>query len=430
MALSVKHFAFNTGTAAAGNTVAVSGFGFQPKAVFLYTVGRVDTVDAIGRLTIITSFGVGTSATNRFSACTRIVDASAAADVGARNSDAAILEVPSSTGTITSALDIQSMDADGITFIIDTQFAASLRVMGIAWGGSDITNANAINFALDTVVQERNITGVGFQGDFVLFASIEGGSAPAAPPAAITNPGSIMLGAATSSTTQWVVAGAEDEGSATMDGKSYATDRECIALQPPGVGALVSARESFVSWQADGFRLSHLEGTLAHQCFALVLKGGNYTVGNSLTATTLADVVVSGLAYAPVGGIVASAMKAEDAADTAAAHNQMSIGTFDSATSRGAMAFLDEDAVADAECTTAVEHDAVYANISTASAIQGLMDVKTMDSGGVTFTMDDADPAQAWYGYALFGSSAAAASTDPPFMLPPPPRQSLVNVLY
>jgi hypothetical protein len=65
---------------------------------------------------------------------------------------------------------------------------------------------------------------------------------------------------------------------------------------------------------------------------------------------------------------------------------------------------MDDDAATTAIVGTAFEYDAVYINMpGTAATVQGLMDVKTIDSDGFTMIMDDADPSQAFVWYLAFG---------------------------
>jgi hypothetical protein len=86
---------------------------------------------------------------------------------------------------------------------------------------------------------------------------------------------------------------------------------------------------------------------------------------------------------------------------------QLSVGMATSASERVAQAMLHEDAVGTAEVSTALRTDAVYANISTATAIQALMDVTDMTVDPMQLVMDDADPAASLVMMAVWGSSGA-----------------------
>jgi len=130
----------------------------------------------------------------------------------------------------------------------------------------------------------------------------------------------------------------------------------------------------------------------------------NVVVGNSLTQTdTTTDITISGLAWKPAAGLVFSHCKAESSGTTLDRNDESSMGAFTTQNERIAHGVMDVDNLADSQVTTAIEHDAVYVNIDTSDAIEGKMDVKSVNSDGVTFIMDDADPAQAFFLYALFG---------------------------
>jgi hypothetical protein len=74
---------------------------------------------------------------------------------------------------------------------------------------------------------------------------------------------------------------------------------------------------------------------------------------------------------------------------------------------------LDEDGIGTSEVTIALETDAVYANIDTSSAIQGLMDISDMTVDPMQLVMDDADPSGSFVGVAMWGSSFVNTSLSP-----------------
>jgi hypothetical protein len=189
----------------------------------------------------------------------------------------------------------------------------------------------------------------------------------------------------------------------------YGTDTECIGLV--GVTGAAVERATFVAAITDGVTLNWLERQATNNIhFCAALKGIEATVQSALTQTdTSTDIVVTGLGNTCLGGLVVSTCEAEDTQDTPATHHHWSMGSFTGTSNRGAHGTWDENGTANAETATAVEYDEVYANISSSDAIQGLMDIKSLDSGGATFIMDDADPAQKWFSAILFATPAAAA---------------------
>ena len=410
MGYSVKFGSFNTGTAAAGNTVAITGVGFQPKQIFMWWVGRTETTDAVGRANTLLGFGAANSPTERYCTTQYSLDAAATSDGGLLASSTACVQTCDGAGASTGALDHQSMDAGGFTLVVDVQFSASIRVHYLALGGTDLTNYKLGTMTAPTSTGNLAYTGVGFQPDLVLMFinGINGGIGGS------SSRQPIHIGAAKSSSSRWTASAGQDDGSGTMDAWSYANDIECIGIINAVGGATPEAQADFVSMDADGFTLNwtRVFASTARGGWYLALKGGQYALGSVLTQTdTTTDIVVSGLGFSPVGGLVVSHNQAESAINTATANANMSIGGFDSATSRGAVAYMDQNGLADSEVTTAIEHDAVYINVDDGARV-ALMDVKSVDSGGVTFIMDDADPAQYFAPYLLFGSTAAAGWTN------------------
>lgn len=397
---------FNSGTGAISTTVAVTGVGFTPKAILFWWAGRADSTDAIGRANKNRGFGVATSATARGSMATSSNDASASSNSSMALTNAhCVITVSTATNAITGQLDLQSMDADGFTLVVDFAMPIDVRVHYLALGGDSLTNANVLSFTSPTATGNQDTTGVGFQPDCVLYMTV--GHTTAIPAASAYE--NFTVGAAVSSSAQGVLMAATEDNVATMDTFSYCTDDEVIAISSVTDTAVV-ARADFVSFLADGFRLNWVEvlGT-ARQIVCLALKGGNYAVGNLLTQTdTVTDIVETGLGFQPTSALFFSHGQAKSTTDTAQSHDRTSIGAFSGVTTRGAQGALDEDNVADSEVTTAIEFDEVYVNIALDSTIDGLMDVKSIDSDGFTMIMDNADPVQAFVWYVAFGLAAVA----------------------
>lgn len=404
MAISSFVGSFNTGVGAAASTIAITGVGFAPEVLIFWWSGRSEAVDTIGRASHYRGFGVAVSATDRRAITSSSIDALIAADTQSGQDEAACILSIDATPAIDGALDLQSFDADGFTLVVDDQMPRDLRVNYLALAG-DITNAITGRFNEPGAIGDQDVTGLGFQPDFVLFFS----AAMAANPPGAKADSDLMIGAATGSSNQGVWSGGSNNASATMQTMSYCTLGECIALFESTI-ASISSRADFVSFLADGFRVNWAERSSTRRVHYLALKGGNYLVGNLLTQTdTVTDIAESSFGFSPSAALFVSHGQVESTSDTAQDNDRLSIGAFSSLTDRGAQATLDEDATADSEVTTAIEIDAVYANISTGSAIVGLMDVKSRDSDGFTMIMDDADPAQACVWYMAFGPAAVVA---------------------
>jgi hypothetical protein len=306
--------------------------------------------------------------------------------------------------TVDGAFDLTSMDADGFTLDVTNQFATSYRVHYWAITGTTNVEIGAMTASLALGNVDTVLAGA-FQPDALILIGEQTTSAPPS-----TAPDSMhMMGVATAATNQAVMVMGSNDAASTMDANSSANGSECVAIMASSMASIV-ARAAFVQFNADGFRLNWTEVSgNAHQMFYIAIQGGEWAVGDILTQTdTVTTIPISGLGFTPVGGLFGSVCAAEDALDAIHANDKWSLGGWsENATTRGTHAVLDEDNVANSEVSTAVEFDAVYANISTASAIQGLMDIQSVDADGLTLIMDDADPSQSFVFYLMCGNVAA-----------------------
>jgi len=420
MAVSVATGSFNTGTGAVSSTTAVGSLGFQPLAILLAWNGRTEAVDTVGTANNQLGYGIATAA-GGFSV-TMLSENGGTSAVGANyhNADNCICTV-NNAGAVSGLMALQSFDAGGFTLVVNDVMPADFRVMYWAFGGSDITNvASGTHLLASGTTGNVSVTGLAFQPEFGIFIA---GNLTGAPPSGLATRSTIMIGAAKSDTKQFVLAGGADDASATMDTGAYLYDDECYAMQDANTLTSAVDRATFVSWNSDGYTVNVLEKAAEQRrIFYLVFKGGSWDISGIQTQTdTTTAITISGLSFAPKAGGVFSASRAVSTQDTPTTHHQGSVGFFTSASNRVAQIVLDEHGTANAEVTTAIEFDAVYGNISTASAIQGLMDVQSMDSGGVTFIMDDADPSQSFCSVITVGDTAGAAASRPSVILEPYP---------
>lgn len=219
LVLSVKVASFSTGTGAASSTVDVT-LGFQPKAFICWWSGRTETTDTVGRADSHIGWGFGKSNTARGCTGWSRDDNNAAETGGQFIRDDAIVYRITTANVADGSLDIDATanwPSDGIRFIVDTQFGASVRVHIWAFGGTDITDTAVGSFTPPIIVCNNGSVTPGFQPNVVFFAvnngtTINTGSATEANP---------CFGAAISSTKQAVNALMFDPGSATGDGGQH-----------------------------------------------------------------------------------------------------------------------------------------------------------------------------------------------------------------
>lgn len=405
MPLQAKVGSFSSGTGALSSTVAVTGVGFQPKAILFWWSGRSESTDAIGRATLYRGFGAVAGTTDRQAAGTTSADAAASIDAARLSRNDAVVAVMTAAGVVDGLLDLQSFDSDGFTLVVDDVMPRDQRISYLALGGTSLTNAATGFFSMPVTTGNFDYTSLAWQPDCVIFFS---SNLTSDPPNDSASRGHLMIGAATGSANQGVwSAGVGPESNATSQSKSYATDAECIAFLG-STPTTVSARAAFVSFLSNGFRLNALVSSSARRVQFIALKGGNYLVESLLTQTdTVTAITESGFGFAPSGVLFVSHGQTKSTTDTVQTHDRLSIGAASSTSSRTAQGTLDEDGLADTQVSTAIEHDEVYVNISTSSTIDGLMDLQSLDSGGFTAIMDDADPAQAFVWYLAVGPGGA-----------------------
>ena len=311
-----------------------------------------------------------------------------------------------SSGNEAAAADIDAMLTDGFRIIIDNQFASAFRIHYLALGGSDITGAFVGTYDVTAGTGNFSVTGVGFQPEFVFFSSPM--ASDTAEVAGTDGQTGDNMGAAVSSTARATLAGSSFDALGTSDTASYIYSGE--ALSGMSSTSSMSRRYDFVSMDADGFTINRVENNPVVQFYA-ALAGPSFTVGTLTTQTdTTTDIAESGLGFQPSAIMFFSAGRAESTADTPTADEMITIGAGTGTTERGVQAIRDEDNVATTEVTTAIEFDAVYANLSS-GAIAGLMDIKSIDSDGFTAIMDDADPSGMLVWYWAIGNPSAIGLT-------------------
>ena len=378
--------------------------GFTPTAgaylCIVYWSGATSSTDATGSGDISMGIGFGVSSTSRGGASGFSQDNQTSSVASKSIFDDAILKATDGTDAVVGALDFSGEITNGVRFTVDDQFPATIRFGVVVIDG--LSDVGIFNILSPAATGNANHTGAGVD-NADLFLFIQSGPTTTIPSAS----SALQFGfGAAHADGQWSVNVVTRDNQANMDTYNYGLDLECIAMQ--NVAGAPIARASFVAAITDGLTLNWLEaGATNAITICAALKGIEATVQNGLTQTdTTTDIVITGLAEPCIGGLVVSNCEAESTQNAGSTHHHFSFGSFTGTASRNAHGTWDEDATANSECATSVEYDAVYTNIDSTDAVQGLMDIKSLDSGGATFIMDDADPAQKWFGAILFGAAA------------------------
>lgn len=419
MATSFATGTFNITTAAAGNTVVVSGLGFQPVFVLFWWSGRTESADAGGSSTYNRGFGCATSDTSFWAVGNRYPDGGGTSDTDTgQRTDACIIEL--AADAFAGWADLQSMDSDGFTIEIIDAFVTDLRVSYAAYGGSDIAGAAtaAITATGAAPITQTLLSGLSFTPTGVIVVTAGNGNAP---PSAVDGNAIISIGAALSTSDEHVLMACADDAAASGDGGQYCLAGELLACVQhsanPGTAA-PTHRAELSSFGASNVVINWLERASGIRVFGLAWGGGNFVIGDLLTQTdTTTDIVESGFGFQPNGVVFFSGCNAAATQDGApGVHDEWSIGAASSTSNRNAQNASSRDGNTNMFAQAGIEFDEVYINFDpTTDAIEGLMDVKSFDSDGFTCIMDDADPAQAFVWYLACGNTAVATKAPPFF---------------
>lgn len=398
----VKHGSFaaitSGGSPSAGDQ-AITGLGFQPKAIIFYSTGET-TDDGSSALAAVASvmYGMTAGSTQNAVFCHAVVEGANPAVAGKAWNETACIEFLSNGVPTTDGIAaLKSFDADGFT-INWSAFPGSARLVKfIALGGSDITNAKVGFFASNSSlgVGTQSITGVGFTPDFLMFL---GGDMTAAGTASNS---AWCVGAAsgTAAGRQFFVYDVDNAGGASMQ---YTSSGKCI------VGGTGSRSGSLASFNADGFSISwNPDPGSALRFGYLALKGGNYFVGNETQGTSTGNKATTGVGFLPAGALYISG------AAEAGSGGGISFGGASSSTARGAISYGRFDsptahARSDRRSTRALWF--LFVNSLSAVSTGGNADLVTFDSDGFTLNWITSDATARVFNYIAFGPAASAAT--------------------
>lgn len=425
MSLLAKAVAFNIGTGAAASTVTVTGVGFTPIACLLFASRRTEAVDTFGpvgdqrRIAGFAANCAGTIKNRGVGSYDKHAGVAAFIAKSHNRNDSCLIR-SSAGGANEGRASVTAFNSDGCVLTIGTQFVADMRVIAIFYGGSDITDAQIGTYtepAAGAPPFTDDVTGLGFNpadGRSICFWLAQSATTENA----AHGDSDIQLGAFTSAAQQVAWSGGQNDAHPTTSWcQRHLKSGQIVCNFAAATSQVIDRRATFASWIADGFRFTWDEITAnANLGYYLVLNGGRWAVLTGTTATGLSDVVLAATGVGPpAGGIVLSHCTTESGADTQQTDDDLSIGVFDSPSSRYALGLANKNGLGTSACSAGIHHAACYLNMDETSTVLGLMDVKTIDTDGVTFTMDDADPAGSFFAAILAGSQARPP-LDVPFL--------------
>lgn len=379
---------FLTGTAAATNTVVVTGLGFQPKAIIFWWTGLNTSGNQLNTTDLRAGAGYAVSSSDRANVGGQSDDGPTTSATDYEYGNDSCVRVLNTSGTLAGALDFVSMDSDGFTGIIDTQFASDLRVHYFAVGGAGITNVKGGDVTEPAATGTQATSGLGFAPDALFFFCAA--NSTAAPSQGGNHAWAFGMAARLGGSA--LIAVRDQDNLGTSSSGRWQHDGNVIGRYV-GNNVALQARATLSSFDSDGFTLNWANRALtgAHN-FYLAIKGGVWNCGKLQTETdTVTTQTVSGLGGAPSGIFFCGADNAENGTNTGTVNGELCFGAATSISTRVATAFLAVDASALASCSAAQRTDAVYVSMTSAGALQALMDVQSFDSDGFTTIFDDDD---------------------------------------
>ena len=382
-----------------GEDCAVTGVGFTPKALIVILNNRESTSDAVGNQEARMSMGFASGADVNSHASTR-----EALGTGNKRKAANSLDIIDLRGSGIT-MDLQSFDADGFTLNSTADAGtASTRYHWIAIGGSDITNVKAGTFVEN--IASGDVTDPGFQPDAIILMDCDrtdvGGDG---------TDSECSIGAAVAGIKQAVFSASCNQDSDPSQCISYTNDVEVLAKYNGGSSDVIE-RMVVDSFDSLGFNISWSEGgTGTNIVHYLAIKGGQWDLVSDNTLTSIADLTKITLSFESKFGLLFSHNLVESTTDTVQDHAHRNIGVWASSTSERAMFTFAEDGDAGANSVhTGIEHNSVYGNLSNTPTLNGNMSVKTIESDGITFTMDVADAAGNFFWFITGGPTAATTT--------------------
>ena len=407
MALSAKAGAFNIGTGAATTTVAVTGVGFTPKVVLLFWSGTTTSgnLTVSNTLDIHSGFGVAISSSERRANVNSVDDASnPVASACSTNDDCCIVMMSGGTTTTAGKADVQSMDADGFTLVIDEQFGLDLRIHYLALAHASML-VKLGTFAVAGATGAQTVSSIGLGGTptgLILF-----GFRTNTAVTSLNGPIGVTDG-----TNAWAFDQEQTNGTGAGGSQAchYLRSGEVVGIMSAGSPSVINNRATFTSFGSDQFTINWTERNNTENMHYLAIGGIDVACGAS--DSLVDNFTISGLSFAPSAVLLLTGAVGLSSADVVSIHATRSIGVATSTTNRFAHMTHGQHNTSPASNFVCSREDAILIrNTPGSTTITDQVDVQSFDSGGVTFVRDvdsDSNFAHAWI---AFGAGAAGGST-------------------
>jgi hypothetical protein len=394
MALSFKAGSFTANTST-GNQ-AVTGVGFQPKALKLYAAAIASdgtTSNGSG------SFGFGASSSQRACMTWFSLDAGGSSDTAKGLSTTKILRLFSAaTPTVDAEADLVSLDSDGFTIDWTDAPGSAWIILYEAYGGADITDVKVGSFALTASVATQQVTDPGFQPDYVeMIGTRQTAAADAA--SAMTIHGAA---AASGGITQVVCGGSDQDAQNAMVANAFGKSGSALMASFVGTSTSINWEASVSSFDATGFNLSYsTQADAACLIPYLAIKGGRWKVGAESQHTTTGTKSTSGLGIGiPKALSVRSATNVAGFAGIARNDHTPMFGAADG-TTEGYCVSTSDDANGTSDSNKRLDRTKAIGFVNSAATVLSAADLSSFDSDGFTLNWTSADAAARTFYYTV-----------------------------
>ena len=406
MGLSVAKGTFTARTTT--GTTAVTGLGFQPKALLVWTSGQTATGYAAG---VNQAFGM-TDGTN-----SRCIAGAADDNVAAENSgrivNTDLLRVTAGgTPTLDGVMTLSSFDADGFTVNWPSDPAGSAMVIHyLALGGTDITNVYVGQVDTGAGTGNFSTTAPGFQPDLLIGAHVFV-SALTTYSGASLNFG--LWAASRSPAGQALASVASLDAAADASVYSYQRATEALAGISVSGGSIIF-EGTVSSFDANGWtgNVATSPGGAVTLPF-MAIKGPRAAVLADTQKASTGTQAKTGIGFQPKGALFFGTQRAASTAlDNGSTAGRFFIGASDG-TNHGAVAMHETDAAVtmDANRRHVTTVDVVaMTNPSTTDAEASL---QSFDADGYTLNWTTADATAREFIAVLFGPAATVVAVVVP----------------
>lgn len=376
-------------------SVAVTGVGFEPKAIIFWCSEQTATGNAAqGKLSV----GFATSSSQR--KCLTIGSADAVTvpttqNVRLLSSNRCLIPKMTPGGTPEMTLDLTSMDPDGFTVALTVPgTSAAVVVHYLALGGSDISNAFVGGSQPSAGSGSKAITGVGFIPDFVLMLTANNTAIDSANTAA-----NISISAFTASKS--ATTALRDQNVINSNTGNYQAASVTSASITSSADTLDN-QSTFTSMDADGFTLNFSARTTQSQFLYLCLKGGQYSVDVETQKTSAGTKSKTGVGFSPVGLFLFGANGATNAS-LVATQAKITVGGTDG-TSVGSTSMVATDNLATTDANSWLSTTRVFQHVTNPATTDAEASLTSLDADGYTLDWTAADATAREFIGIAFGS--------------------------